>query len=315
MARPYRLQAKDCLYHITNRGNNKKKIFINTYDYEKFLQYLLIAKDKFKFYICAYCLMSNHYHLLIKTSQPNLSKIMHYINTSYTAYYNRKKDKIGHLFQGRYKSLVVDGDSYFLELTRYIHLNPVKAKIALSPDTYRWCSFKGYMRSGVDGIIDRDVIDQYFRIKAKNYRKFVLAGIDGKINLFDQIYAGFILGKNEFIKEKLKDLKMQIDSEDVSYKDDLKEKIFAEDIVLAVADKYNVRDDVIYSSKKKPILARKLSIYLVKRLSDLSNKEIGCKFGISYSAVSKAFDGVSRLLEENKRIKNDIESIISHFKG
>lgn len=133
MARPYRLQVEDCLYHITGRGDNRKKIYISSYDYEKFLEYLLIAKDKFKFYLHSYCLMGNHYHLFIETPQANLSRIMHYMNTSYTAYYNKKRNKSGHLFQGRYKSIVVDGDSYFLELTRYIHLNPVKAKIVSLP--------------------------------------------------------------------------------------------------------------------------------------------------------------------------------------
>lgn len=315
MARPYRLQMEDCLYHITSRGDNKKKIYISDYDYEKFLEYLLIAKDKFKFYIYSYCLMGNHYHLFIETPQANLSRIMHYMNTSYTSYYNKKKNKSGHLFQGRYKSLVVDGDSYFLELTRYIHLNPVKAKIVSLPEKYRWSSFNGYMKRKGDGVIDREAIEQYCKINAEKYRKFVLAGIGAKINIFDQSYAGFILGKKEFIKEKLKELKIQIDNKDISYKDSLREEISVEDIVLRVADRYKIEKNIIYSSKKKPILARKLSIYLVKRLSALSNKEIGARFNISYSAVSKAFRNVVKLIKEDKRVGRNVENIISHFKG
>ena len=89
--------------------------------------------------------MGNHYHLFFETTQPNLSAIMHFINTAYTTYYNIKRQRCGHLFQGRYKSILVDADTYFLELTRYIHLNPVKAKIATTPLEYQWSSYKGYL--------------------------------------------------------------------------------------------------------------------------------------------------------------------------
>ena len=108
MARPYRLQSEDCFYHITSRGDDRKKIFISEYDFTKFLEYLSVAKTKFKFYVYGYCLMSNHYHLLLETTQPNISKIMHYINGSYTTYYNIKRRRSGHVFQGRFKSIVVD---------------------------------------------------------------------------------------------------------------------------------------------------------------------------------------------------------------
>ncbi len=133
MSRPYRLEAKNTLYHLTSRGDDRKKIYASEYDHKKFMEYVLKAKERFKFRLYAYVLMTNHYHLLIETLQANLSKIMHYINSSYTTYYNVKRKKAGHLFQGRYKSLIVDKDSYFLELTKYIHLNPVKAGIVELP--------------------------------------------------------------------------------------------------------------------------------------------------------------------------------------
>ena len=150
MARPYRLQDANCFYHITSRGDDRKKIFISKNDYEKFLEYLLIAKSKYKFNLFAYCLMSNHYHLFIETLEPNLSKIMQYLNGSYTAYYNTKRQKTGHVFHGRFKSIMVDTDTYFLELTRYIHLNPVRGKIVESPIDYPYSSYKGYLKPKTD---------------------------------------------------------------------------------------------------------------------------------------------------------------------
>ena len=108
MARPYRLQSEDCCYHVTSRGDDRKKIFISEYDFAKFIEYIALAKVRYKFYVYAYCLMTNHYHLLIETTQANISKIMHYINGSYTTYYNIKRRRSGHLFGGRFKSTVAD---------------------------------------------------------------------------------------------------------------------------------------------------------------------------------------------------------------
>ena len=138
MARPYRLQIENGLYHITSRGNERRQIYLDDSDYKKFLEYVGKAKEKYKVYLYAYVLMSNHYHLLIETTQENLSHLMHYLNGSYTSYFNWKHKRHGHLFQGRYKSILVDKETYFMELTRYIHLNPVKAKMVEDPLKYPW---------------------------------------------------------------------------------------------------------------------------------------------------------------------------------
>ena len=121
MARPYRLQIENGLYHITSRGNERKNIYLDESDCEKFLEYLVKAKERYKIYLYAYVLMSNHYHLLIETTTENLSRVMHYLNTSYTSYFNWKHKRCGHLFQGRYKSILVDKEGYFMRLIRYIH--------------------------------------------------------------------------------------------------------------------------------------------------------------------------------------------------
>ena len=154
MARPYRLESENTLYHITSRGNDRKNIYASEFDNEKFLEYVLKAKKRFKFRLYAYVLMTNHYHLLIETLQPNLSKIMHFINGSYTTYYNVKRKKAGHLFQGRYESIIVDKDSYFEVLTKYIHLNPVKARIVNVPEEYKWSSYRGFIGEVKDKYID-----------------------------------------------------------------------------------------------------------------------------------------------------------------
>lgn len=131
MARPLRIEYEGAFYHITARGNERKRIYDSTPDYEKFRSYLKRAQEKYGYLLHCYVLMTNHYHLLIETPRPNLGRVMHYINGSYANYFNIKKRRSGHFFQGRYKGILIDKDSYLLELSRYLHLNPVRAKMEL----------------------------------------------------------------------------------------------------------------------------------------------------------------------------------------
>ena len=147
MARPLRIEYKGAFYHITARGNERKRIFFSKADYEKFKDYLGKAQDKYGYLLHCYMLMTNHYHMLIETPNPNMSKLMHYLNGSYTGYINRRRKRSGHLFQGRYKAILVDADSYFLELSRYIHLNPVRANIVSNPEDCPYSSYSTYICS------------------------------------------------------------------------------------------------------------------------------------------------------------------------
>jgi len=126
MARPLRIEYPGAHYHITSRGNEQKDIFKSQRDREKFLEYLECATTRYGAVIHAYCLMSNHFHLLLETPEGNLSEIMRHINGAYTTYFNVKRKRAGHLLQGRYKAILVDADEYLVELSRYIHLNPVR---------------------------------------------------------------------------------------------------------------------------------------------------------------------------------------------
>ena len=314
MSRPYRLQSEDCFYHITSRGDDRKRIFLSERDYHKFIEYISYAKAKYKFHVYAYCLMPNHYHLLLETTQANISKIMHYLNGSYTMYYNIKRKRSGHLFQGRFKSIVVDKDSYFQELSRYIHLNPVKAKIAKQPEDYRWSSYMGYFDKQ-DQVLDYDRIKQYLGMDKNQYRQFVLSGIDKSVDPFKNTYAGFLLGSAQFIKEKLQSLRDQVESKEIAYRDNISEGIDIELITQEVGSRYHQEARELYAAKKKPVFARKVAIYLAKQFTCLSNVEIGTRFGITYSAVSKAAGDIERLRQEDKKVNREVEDLISHFKG
>ncbi len=143
MARQLRIEYPGALYHVTSRGNEKKDIFRSIKDREKFLSYLSSAWERHGAVFHAWCLMSNHFHLMIETPEGNLSRIMKHINGSYTTYFNVKHKRAGHLLQGRYKAVLVQADTYAAELSRYIHLNPVRAKMVPSPEEYQWSGTTG----------------------------------------------------------------------------------------------------------------------------------------------------------------------------
>ena len=310
MARPYRLQSEDCFYHITSRGDDRKKIFVSERDYGKFLEYISLAKAKYKFYVYAYCLMTNHYHLLLETTQANISKIMHYVNGSYTSYYNTKRKRSGHVFQGRFKSLVVDKDSYFQELSRYIHLNPVKAKIAEKPEAYRWSSYRGYFGKK-DPVLDHDRIKQYLGMGKSQYRQFVFQGIDKPTDPFKNVYAGFLLGSVQFIKEKLKSLGDRIEGDEVAYRQVINRKAGKDVIIKAVMSKYNKTFEEIKTGKTRPMKEKQVAIYLLRKHTGLTNKEIGNEFEMKFSAVSKTALRMERLIDRNEGLKQETEEVMS----
>ena len=154
MARPIRIEYPGAFYHVTCRGNERRIIFRDDADRYTFLDILGASLETFETLLHAYVLMGNHFHLIIETHKANLGKLMHRFNTAYTVYYNRRHNRNGHLYQGRYKAILIDADEYLLELSRYVHLNPVRIRqYSRSPinekktilESYRWSSYGGYI--------------------------------------------------------------------------------------------------------------------------------------------------------------------------
>jgi REP-associated tyrosine transposase len=141
MARPIRLEFPNALYHVMSRGNGGESIFVDDTDRQQFLDLLAELITRYDAICYAYCLMDNHYHLLIETPKGNLSQIMRGLNGRYTRFFNRTRQRMGHVFQGRYKAIIVQKDSYLLELSRYIILNPVRAGKVVAPENYSWSSY------------------------------------------------------------------------------------------------------------------------------------------------------------------------------
>lgn len=144
MARPLRIEFPGAVYHVTSRGDRREPIFVDDEDRRDLLDIVAQAMSRFDAQMLAYCLMGNHYHFVLHTRQANLSLLMRHINGVYTQSYNRRHKKVGHLFQGRFKAILVDRDAYLLEVCRYVELNPVRAGIKRKPQTWPWSSYRAH---------------------------------------------------------------------------------------------------------------------------------------------------------------------------
>jgi len=149
MARPLRIEFPGAVYHVTSRGDRQEKIFRDDDDRRSFLRILGQMAERFDARLLAYCLMGNHYHLVLQTRQANLSRCMRQLNGVYTQAFNRRHELTGHLFQGRFKAILVDRDSYLVTLCRYVERNPVAAKLVGSCDAWEWSSFLAHVGSAV----------------------------------------------------------------------------------------------------------------------------------------------------------------------
>ncbi|MFO9112532.1 transposase [Legionella pneumophila serogroup 1] len=274
MVRPLRIEFAGGLYHITCRGNRKEAIYLSDEDRENFLSVLGDTCLKYQWLCHSYCLMTNHYHLLIETPLGNLSKGMRYLNGVYTQKFNKSHKRIGHVLQGRYKSILVEKDSYLLELSRYIVLNPVRAGMVEKADEWSWSSYLATSgRVPIPSWLTVDwLLSSFGSIKSEaliNYGQFVDAGLSKKSPLLDlkhQIY----LGSDDFISRVVSYVDSTVDLTDISmaYVPDLVKRFTIEEYE-RMSDN---RDEAIYSSYKSGLY---------------SMKEIGKHFGLHYSRISR----------------------------
>jgi len=207
MARPLRIEFAGALYHIMSRGNERKAIVRDDADREKRLDWLRRTVQTYGWRLHAFVLMGNHEHLFVETPEPNLSGGMQYLNGSYTSYFNRRHRRSGHLFQGRFKAHLVEEEGYFLEISRYIHLNPVRANIVAQLDQYRWSSFRGYVRAvrALPWVTYTRVLGEFSNnvVSARRaYARFVRSGIGQRLSSpLAGALDGLLVGSDRFVSK------------------------------------------------------------------------------------------------------------------
>lgn len=215
MARPLRIEFAGALYHVTSRGDRREPIFEEDEDHQVFLKILKEVVKRFNWICHAYCLMTNRYHLVVETPEGNLSKGMRHLNGMYTQASNRRYGRIGHLFQGRFKGILVDKDSYLLELTRYVVLNPVRAKMVKRPGEYAWSSYLAMVGevSVPDWLATDGLLVQFGKRRAearRRYTQFVAEGIS-KGSIWQDLRQQIYLGDDTFVERTQRKAKVQGD--------------------------------------------------------------------------------------------------------
>ncbi|MDR4499646.1 MAG: transposase [Candidatus Scalindua sp.] len=298
-----------------NRGRRRETIFPKKEDYIAFTEILKETVSAWNIKIVAYCLMSNHYHLLVQTPEGNLSRCMRHINGVYTQRYNRRNRHDGQLFRGRYKSILLDSDNYLTVLARYIHHNPLRAGIVSRLEDYAWSSHKGYLsKSSQWNWLDKE---SFFELlthdkskRLREYKEFMNEEDPEEIvNVFKKKNYPSILGTEEFInwvKEKYSAF---------LFKEEIPEtKLLAPDkekIILAVCKEYKVKMSQLYGIRRGAVNEpRNIAIYLTRYMWRDSLKEIGKEFKIvKYSSVSSIIESVKSNLISNKRLKKHVDNI------
>ncbi len=298
------------------RGHRGENIFQTDRDKERFLEKLGEVIEKFNLRLHCFVLMNTHYHILLETPAGNLSKSMHNLNTSYSNWFKTKYNIIGSIFQGRFKSILVEKEDYLLLLSSYIHLNPVRAGIVKIPEDYRWSSFKDYISEQKKfRLLFTETIMGMFSGNQQSYKAFVYSWMEKEIE-DEEIYGKHsILGSEDFRNSILDHVGYTVKNIEVRETPFLAHliKLKVEDIKSVLLGTFKISEAELYS-KKKGNIYRKLFLYALKKYSDLNLREIGKIFEMDYSAVSQMVKRFVLESKENDRIKSMIEKLKEKLK-
>jgi len=217
MTRPLRIEYPGAVYHLTSRGNARQNIYNDDADREKFLSILALVVERFHWICHSYCLMDNHYHLLLETPTPNLSQGMRQLNGVYTQAFNRHHHRVGHLFQGRFKAILVEKQAHLLELSRYIVLNPVHAHMVKSPEDHLWSSYRATIgQTKVSDFLTVDWLLENFSSQTSRaqqlYREFV--NKKEQQSPWNKLTGQIYLGSDDFIQQVKNKTTAKTDSEE-----------------------------------------------------------------------------------------------------
>ncbi len=272
MARPLRIEFAGALYHVTSRGDRQEAIFDDDQDRTAFLNVLAEVISRFRWRCHAYCLMGNHYHLMIETPQGNLTKGMRQLNGVFTQWSNRRHKRSGHLFQGRYKAILVNRESYFLELARYVVLNPVRAAMVKHPRLWTWSSYGATTGTVATPawLTTDDLLAEFGKRQAgarRKYQEFIAEGM-GKESIWKDLNGQIYLGDDDFMEQmrgKLGEREEDVNIPSIQQRGPAPK-------LSAVRRQYKNRDDAIRA-------AYETGAY--------SYQQIGKEFGVHFTTVGR----------------------------
>ena len=298
-----------------NQGSNHNRIFSkdNNDDYEHFIKVLQEACSLFNAFISAYCLMSNQYHIVVHTPEGNLSRFMRHVNGVYTQRYNRKHNRDGALFRGRYKAILIQAEVYLTQVVKYVHYNPLKAKRVNNLNNYKWSSHPSYLKGKSNSEwLDINNLLAYFSSRKKKsiimYKEFMSIGLDEEVvKFYSKKAQSSIFGDSgfvEMIKEKFVK-KGKVSTLGITKKRLILGKGKVKTINKIICNKFNIEENILFqTSRGEENMPRLFAISLSRELSGLSFSEIAKRYKIkSYKTIASSNFRLKERMKNNRKIK------------
>jgi len=322
MARPLRIEYAGAIYHVMSRGNARQRIFLHDGDREKMLKDLEDTVVRCGWELFSFCLMPNHFHLFFRTPQPNLSRGMQRLLSTYANGFAKRHRRPGHLFQGRFKGELVEDETYFWTVSRYIHLNPVRGKRPLvrHPREYGWSSYRGYADKrkrlswlAYDVLLDAWQGEMGGSDPSPAYRRYVEQGvISPPENPFSKAAYGWLLGCQEFVERIRQEVKPPRFADEVP-RARLLGSVNLETVLEHVIDYYGVAPELL-ASRGNGHIARAVSAWLARRLTSATLRELSIPLGLGRpESVSNLTRRIDQQIEKDSQLREAIHTIESQL--
>lgn len=313
MARPLRIEFAHAVYHVMSRGNERRPIVRDDSDRTRRIEWLRRTVEMYGWRLHAFVLMNNHDHLFVETPEPNLSAGMQHLNGSYTSYYNIRHRRHGHLFQGRYKAHLIENEGHWWEVSRYIHLNPVRAKLVVRPDQWAWSSYPGYHRASrkLAWVTYRDVLGEFGRNleqARRAYRRFITAGItEIPPSPWKEAVAGLIVGGEAFAERIREMLEGRPADSSLPALARLRSRPSLEAIASAVAVAFGADRARWSDGRRNDDASRAVAAFLARRRFGYRGREVAVALG--YASHGGVIAAVRRIESASAPLKRKIRHL------
>ncbi|MGD8337895.1 MAG: transposase [Desulfobacterales bacterium] len=321
MARQLRIEYEGATYHVLSRGNDQQAIFLSDNDRNTFLSTLGRMSERFEVDIIAFVLMDNHYHLLLRTNRSNLSKSMQWLGTTYTTIFNLRHSKKGHLFQGRFKSILVENEPYLVQLSCYIHRNPLRAGMVQRLIDYPWSSYPAYAYNRrCPHWLKTDLILSQIgteNTRSKAYRGKVQRYADEKKSIWEEVKHGIIFGSQAFVDRIKKDYLSREPQADIPVQKKIADDRELGEIInnASAVLKIDIQKWKRFRRiSKSDMISRDMLVYHLWQIGRFNNSEIGSHVGLTVSSVSRRVGIFQSLLDRDKKLQVDYRKFKSIIK-
>ena len=321
MARPLRLEFPDAIYHVTSRGIERRAIVADDRDRDRWLTHLERVVKQRRWRTFAFALMDNHFHLFVQTPEPNLSAGMRDLNGGYVSYFNARHQRAGHLFQGRFKAFVIENQGYWHEVSRYVHLNPVRAGLVAKPEAWRWSSYAGYYRPARRlPWVDRERVLADFggdtRDGRARYREFVEEGLGRKLDSpLSAAVHGLVLGSDRFVERVQELLGQRPEDPEVPQLARFRPRPALSDVMALVAKHYGRDPSAWAPGRRCDDPARSVAAYLARHVAGETSRRVAAALGYrNRSSVTVACRRIQAAPPRSELAK-DVRDLARHLLG